>query len=250
MRVALTLLAVGLSISPSRIQAQPTLTGTLVDTASGKPLSGAEIFFITDPSGQKSGKDGRFTVKARTAQETTLIFRKNGYVPVRASAGDGTDLGMLYLRPIKGDTDIVAVDAFDLLVYPTLAPFYRRKREITQAYFFTPEEVARGGRMVSDVLRRNRALGNICLKQSTGELDCGVSAKRGTTYSDFRSGEAAPCAVVNYVDGKRSDASVDELQISEVLAIEAYPLASITPREFADGRCGAVVVWLGSGKRE
>jgi hypothetical protein len=250
MRVALTLLVAGLTLSTERIQAQPPLTGTLIDTLSGKPLSGAEIFFVTDPAGQKSGKDGRFSVKRRDGQGTTLIFRKSGYVPIRAVASETGDLGTLYLRPIKGDSDVVAVDAFDMLVYPGLASFYRRKRELTQAYFFTPEEVARGGRTVSDVIRRNRALSGLCLKQATGDLDCGVSAKRGTTYSGFRSGEEAPCAVINYVDGKRTESDLDDLQISDVLAIEAYPLISMTPREFQDGRCGAVVVWLGSNQRE
>jgi hypothetical protein len=239
-----------LTIAAGRLQAQTQITGALVDTASGKPLSGVDVFFYHQPTGQHSGKDGKFKVKAATVQDTVLIFRRSGYVPIQTSlsgtTGDNVDLGTLYLRPISGEADQVAVDAFELLVYPQLTGFYRHRREIPQAVFFTRDDILRlTGRQVSEVLRRTRALQNLCLKNRQGDVDCGEVAKRGTTYSGFRPGltGGGPCALEYYLDGQRGRQSVDDLEIGEVIAIEVYPQASLPPREFSDGRCGAVAVW-------
>jgi hypothetical protein len=80
-------------------------------------------------------------------------------------------------------------------------------------------------------------------------IDCGEVAKRGTTYSGFRSGQMAPCALEAYLDGRRTELMVDDLDLRSVIAIEVYPLASLTPGELGAGRCGAVSVWTGDPKR-
>lgn len=248
-----------------------TITGTVLDTASSRPLPVVEVYLYHTSTGERSGKDGKFRVKNAGVGDTIVMLRRGGYVPIRTSLagtlGNAVDLGTLYLRPVAGDTDQVAVDAFDLLVYPQLASFYRRRREIPQAYYFTRDEIERsGGRRASEVLRRNRALQNVCLKATprpsstdaspgatmyaesqSGDVDCGETAKRGTTYSGFRSGQTAPCGLEGYVNGRRSQLPLDDVQLKDILAIEVYPLASMTPREFGEGRCGAVVVWADGG---
>jgi len=44
--------------------------------------------------------------------------------------------------------------------------------------------------------------------------------------------------------GVVASTSLDEIQITDVLAMEAYASAATTPGDFAGSRCGVVVLWM------
>src|SRR5437667_5642488 len=103
MRVApivwfVVLLAAATAAPPAQGQTR-SITGIVVDTASRKPLAGADIYLYRAATGQRSGKDGKFQVKNARLQDTVVIVRRDGYVPIRvdvataSASGNALDLG-------------------------------------------------------------------------------------------------------------------------------------------------------------
>ncbi len=220
---------------------QAVLVGTVLDSASNKPLADAVVYVGSTP-GEPTRKDGRFRVAVGPG--AVVVVHRAGYVPrgvTLPAAGD--DAGTVVLHKVKTDEDRRVVEMETLRVYPRLSGFFQRKQQFTAGFFFSPEEIAvSGARQPSEILRRAQGLRNICLADRQDAVDCGDPSKRGTTYSGFRSGEVQCAAAIWTPEGKARGA-LDDMLVDGILAIEVYPQPGSTPPEFAGSRCATVVVW-------
>ncbi|MBI4502604.1 MAG: hypothetical protein HY700_15770 [Gemmatimonadetes bacterium] len=239
-----------LSPAPARAQAgSRTITGTAVDSASGKPLSGAMAYANRTIGGKPTGKDGRFALAAEPL-EPFFVVRVPGYVPAKVpwSNADSTgSVGRVRLRRVKGDQDRFAVQAEDIRVYPQLARFYDRKANLRQGAFLTPDEVKlRGTSSLRDVIRQMPGLQRMCLVTREGELDCGKSLDRGPTTILNQPAQPDVCVAAIWYYGFTGPThpSMEEVRMDEVIAIEGYERAGSTPAEFSGHNCGAMVLWM------
>jgi len=220
-----------------------TITGTIIDSASSKPLAGALVYVGQTAPGKGTGKDGKFRVD-NVGAGAVVVVRHAGHVPKGITPPEaGGDVGTLPLRAVKTDEDREAVDIGNKRVFPQLADFYSRRKALSAGFFFTPDDVElSGARQPSDVVRRATGLRNVCVVDRQGAADCGDPTKRGTTYSGFQ--ESGPCIAVIWTGGARARGALDEMAINDVLAIEAYAQPGSTPPDFAGSRCATIVVWM------
>ncbi len=93
-----------------------SLTGTVIDDLTGKPLYGATIILDNTAIGTSSDNDGEFTIQRLPAGEQTLAVRYMGYrsrtVPVSIIPGETMELNIV-LEPdhLEGDGVIIYTQA-------------------------------------------------------------------------------------------------------------------------------------------
>ena len=232
--------------SPSTYESrQVSITGRVVDSASGKPLGGAAIYLARELRPENSESNGRFAVTYQAPVE--LIVRRPGYVPfVAIVQPDSSTLPDIRMRPVRTDSDRQVLREADLRIYPELRSFYDRRAEYRRGSFWTPDDLARAAGPVMALLRQQPSLRNICATNRKGEWDCGKSNRgpstiMGSGRSNFE--EQRECTVrvwTNDVGGR----GLDEIPASEVLAMEAYPGPSDTPPGLGQSDCATVRLWM------
>jgi len=230
-----------------------TLTGTVVDSANHKPISPAAIFLGRVPTGQRTGGDGTFRVPASTGS-LVLMVRRPGYIPALISIRADTtatdmDLGTISLRQVRTDADRADAQATDLVVYPELAQFYDRKARYRAGLFLTPDDLQRVGGSLFNYIRQKPGFHFLCYVTQRGEWDCGAERSRGRTSimnANPTSREQEPCLLNLWFNsvGVGPQRTLDQVQMSDVLAVEAYPNPGVTPPEFAGSPCAAIMLWM------
>jgi hypothetical protein len=224
-----------------------TVRGVVVDSASGKALAGASTYANRTPGSERTGKDGRFALTAEPL-ESFFVVRVPGYVPARvawAGADSSGDVGTVRLRKVKEDADRFAVQTEDLRVYPQLAPFYERKAGSRQGAFLTPDDVERNGTaQLSMVIRRTAVLQSMCFVTRERTLDCGNRRDRGPTTIMNAPAQEQVCIASVWTYGGIARETIDEVRMDELIAVEGYPSAGATPREFSGNNCAVVVLWV------
>ena len=230
-----------------------TIKGTVVDSAKHKPVPQATISIGRMFTGQRTGDDGTFHVSAPQGPLVVMI-RRPGYVPVlTAVAGDTsateTDLGTANMQPVKSDADRAAVQEADIKMYPELASFYDHKARFRQGLFLAPDDLQRGGSLFT-LIRQKPNFHFICIVTQRGDLDCGQEASRGRTSimnPNPTSAEQTPCVMQLWSNGHGLQKTLDQVQMDEVLAVEAYPHPGVTPPEFMGSPCAAIMLWMKEG---
>jgi len=227
-----------------------TIKGTVVDTANQKPISEA-VIYLGRTTAQRTGDDGTFRVSAPT-DPAGLLVRRPGYVPAviviaPGDSGSETDLGTVNMRKVKTDADRADVQNADVRMYPELAQFYDHRDKYRQGLFLTPDELQRVGGTLFSLIRQKPNFHFICYVTRRGDVDCGQQANRGRTSimnPNPRSAEQEPCFMVVWTNAIGPQHTLDEFQMDDVLAVEAYPQPGVTPPEFSGSPCAAIMLWM------
>lgn len=229
-----------------------TIKGTVVDSASHKPVSQAGIYLGRIPTEQRTGNDGTFRVSGVPDSPLVLVVRRAGYVPTLIAISEGvadseTDLGTASMRPLKTDADRAAARDADVRVYPELAQFYDHQARYRHGVFLTPDELQRIGGSLFSFIRQKPGFRYICIVNRRGNLDCGQEASRGPTSimtPNPTSREQEPCLMTVWSNGLGPQRTLDEMQMADVLAVEAYPNPGVTPMQFAGSPCATIMLWM------
>jgi hypothetical protein len=231
-----------------------TIKGTVVDSADHKPVSQAVIYLARWNTAQRTGDDGTFRVAAPT-DRTLMMVRRPGYIPAvvlvaEGDSGSETDLGTTTMRKVKTDADRADAQNADIVMYPELAQFYDHKANYHQGLFFTPDELQRVGGNLFTLIRQKPNFHFICYVTRRGDVDCGQQESRGRTSimnPTPQSAEQEPCLMVVLTNAIGPQRTLDEFQMSDVLAVEAYPHPGATPPEFSGSPCATVILWMRNG---
>jgi hypothetical protein len=230
------------------------IKGTVVDSANQKPLSQAVIFLGRMTTAQRTGDDGTFRASAPT-DPALLMVRRPGYVPAviviaPGDSGSETQLGTMSMRRVKTDADRTDAQNADMRMYPELAEFYDHKARYRQGLFLTPDELQRVGGGLFTLIRQKPNFHFICYVTRRGDVDCGQEASRGRTSimnPNPRSAEQEPCLMVLWTNALGPQRTLDEIQMDDVLAVEAYPHPGVTPAEFTGSPCATIMLWMYHG---
>ncbi|PYP94718.1 MAG: hypothetical protein DMD38_14870 [Gemmatimonadetes bacterium] len=230
-----------------------TIKGIVVDSANHKPISQAVIYVGRTTAG-RTGNDGTFRVSA-DPDPTVLMVRRLGYIPALVALPQDTtatekDLGTLSLPPVKTDADRAVVQDVDTRMFPELASFYDHKARFRQGVFLTPDDLERLGGNLFGWIRQKQGFHFICIFTRRGDVDCGQEASRGrTSISNPRptSRETEPCLLSVWTNALGPQHTLDEFQMSDVLAVEAFPTPGVTPPEFAGSPCATIMLWMKHG---
>lgn len=227
-----------------------TIKGIVVDSGNHKPLSQAVVYVGRIATGQRTGNDGAFSVTA-DSEPLVVMLRHWGYVPVLISVPPGTDsvtdAGTISLRQVKTDQDRAAVQAVDVAIFPELYHFYQRKGRYPSGLFLTPDELLRVGGNLINLIRQKQGFHFICFVNQRDEWDCGQERSRGRTSimnANPTSAEQEPCLMLVWDNALGHQRTLDQYQMSDVLAVEAYPNPSVTPPDFAGSPCAALMLWI------
>lgn len=254
MRAVMALILAGASAaaaqSPSR-----TIKGTVVDSANHKPLPQASVYIMRAPTGQRSGNDGTFHITADT-DIVILMIRRPGYVPALVSLPPGpsaseADAGTIALRQVRSDSDRTEVEDVDRKVFPELTRFYDHKTRYGKsgAVFLAPDELQRIGGGLFSYIRQKPGFHFLCYVTQHGDWDCGEQRGRGRTSitnPNPRSAEQPPCPLSLWYNsvGVGPQKTLDQVQMGDVLAVEAYANPGVTPPEFAGSPCATIMLWM------
>ena len=228
-----------------------TIKGTVVDSANHKPVPQAAIYLGRTAIGQHTGNDGTFRVSVADGP-LVLMVRRWGYVPALVTipegiAGTETDLGTTSMRQLKTDSDRAAAQGADVRMYPELAQFYDHKARYRQGVFLTPDDLQRTGGSLFTLIRQKPGFHFICYVTRNGERDCGQQPSRGRTSimnPNPASAEQTPCSLELWTNALGPQRTLDEVQMDDVLAVEAYPDPGVTPPEFKGSPCAAIMLWM------
>jgi hypothetical protein len=228
-----------------------TIKGTVVDSANQKPISEAVIYLGRMTIGQRTGDDGTFRLPAPT-DPALLLVRRPGYVPAviglaEGDSGSEKDLGTVGMRKVNTDADRADAQNADVRMYPELAEFYDHKSTYRLGLFLTPDELQRVGGSLFALIRQKPNFHFICYVTRRGDVDCGQEASRGRTSimnARPRSAEQEPCLMAVLTNALGQQHTLDEFQMSDVLAVEAYPHPGVTPPEFTGSPCATVILWM------
>jgi hypothetical protein len=241
-------LAAGVALAQS---GNRTLEGVVIDSIDHKPVAQVAIYLGRTDTGERTAKDGTFSVSA--AEEPVMLAARRpgyvpGFVPVPAdTAGSETNLDTVRLRKVKTDADRAAVQQADVRMFPELAEFYDHKAKYHQGLFYAPDELERRGGTVVDLIREKPNFHFVCVVDRRGQWDCGQHLNRGRTSilrGNPGSAEQEPCPLGVWTNGRDVDRPLAEIVADQVLAIEAYPNPGATPEAFAGSSCATIMLYM------
>jgi hypothetical protein len=226
-----------------------TLTGTIVDKASGAPLTKVELIFVGDSRSVLSDSAGRYVFDSLPSGVVRFVVRATGYpvTPLAVALVPGERMA----RVIELDSSRAAGSAAQMLPgvrIAAAAPVNRRlvdfeRRRLTgQGQYVTREEIDKAGyNSLQDAVRNMRGV----------DVDCGGgNMNNDPLICSIRMARAPMRCQPEYVVDERVDPYFGPtIAIRDIEAIEVYTGASEVPGEFA-GRyagCGVIVIWTKSG---
>jgi len=253
MRVASALLATFLVGQPVFAQA---LGGTVVDSASGKPVVGARVV-VLDSAGKGlfaavTSSDGKFSFHLPSAGDYRVRVSRIGYPsritePIDISrAVSANVLVRLASTPISLDTVIVVAAPVERRPqFLVDAGFYRRQR-MGFGHFLTRSDIdQRDAFILSDLLHDMSGVRVTC----AGARRCAVTMRAANTM--FFRGKCNPSVVLDGVvlqPGGTSDGGLgldDLVNPFNIEALEVYPGPEGVPVQYSGylSPCGSIIVW-------
>jgi len=209
------------------------LTGTagvtgVVRGATGLPLENTEVRVRGARSSAVSDVAGRFTIAALPAGTHMLLARHIGYepteLPVELRAG----------RSIEQDvklTRVISLDSVRVVAMRSQYPEFESNRRFNPfGRYLGPDEVARRhATNAADLL--------------VGVPGLGVSG-RGPATRVGSTRQARTCRGVRIIVDGVENVPIDDIQPSQIAAVEIYADGAFAPSRFAvRGSCGVVVFW-------
>jgi len=263
MRVASALLASFLVGQPVFAQA---LGGTVVDSASGKPVVGARVV-VLDSAGKGlftavTGSDGKFSFHLPSAGEYRVRVSRIGYPsritePIDISRAVSTNvLVRLASTPISLDTVIVVAAPVERRPqFLVDAGFYRRQR-MGFGHFLTRDEIdKRDPLILTDLLHGMSGVRVTCGGQQGDRgprgpgPHCTVTMRAANTM--FFRGKCNPSVVLDGVLLQPGGTASGGLSLDDLVnpfnieALEVYPGPEGVPVQYSGylSPCGSIIVW-------
>jgi len=263
MRLSVFVLTLGLLAHAAQAQ---VLAGTVLDSASGKPIVGARILLL-DSTGTAikslvTASDGQFSFSIPHLGQYRLLIGRIGY-PISiskpflfGSAFTARVSLSLPSNPITLDTvTIVAKEIERRLPYLADAGFYRR-RQIGFGHFLTRDEIdKRDPLILTDLLHGMSGVRVTCGGQQRGPsqggpgLQCTVTMRAANTM--FFRGKCNPSVVLDGVLLQPGGTASGGLSLDDLVnpfnieALEVYPGPEGVPVQYSGylSPCGSIIVW-------
>jgi len=253
MRRSVFVLTLGLLAPAAHAQ---VLAGTVLDSASGKPIVGARILLL-DSAGTAikslvTASDGQFSFSIPHLGQYRLLIGRIGYAisiskPFLFSSAFMARVSLsLPSNPVTLDTvTVVAKEIERRLPYLADAGFYGR-RQIGFGHFLTRDEIdKRDPLILSDLLKGMSGVRVTC----TGARRCTVTMRAANTM--FFRGKCNPSVVLDGAllqpggtggGGLLLDDLVNPFNIE---ALEVYPGPEGVPVQYSGylSPCGSIIVW-------
>ncbi|MEJ7760776.1 MAG: carboxypeptidase regulatory-like domain-containing protein [Gemmatimonadaceae bacterium] len=214
------------------------LSGTVVATAGGKPLAGAQVS-LTDGPEARTNERGEWTIVQAPGGTRMLEVRAVGYYPERRRVDVVTSATPIHLTlsTLKTVLDTVKILA-SRRVYDRDRNGFQHRRRAGLGRYLTAEDISRQRPIVTSDLFRNMS---------------GVRVASGATALDrqilVRGNMAEWCSPSIYLDGHNvGGLTAEDIDVwvdpDDVGGIEIYPGLG-TPPEFQQGmnNCGSILIW-------
>lgn len=251
------LLAVALLLHTTSPGAAQIVGGTVLDSASGRPVAGAHVAVLAAAGSvvndTVTGADGAFMFRLPAAGDYLLRVSRLGYsTKITQRIGvDSTFVAsvQLWLAPNAVSLDTLIVVAEHVLVEKRLsflvdAGFYDRRRKGV-GYFFVRAQIDNlRPRVISDVFYGLSRVRVVCRRSGLCDLlmpGAGTMFVRGTCFPSV-----VLDGLVLRVGGPSGGLRLDELlDPFNVEAIEAYPSTAGVPVQWGGyvSPCGAIIAW-------
>ncbi|MDB4914541.1 MAG: hypothetical protein JWM95_2185 [Gemmatimonadetes bacterium] len=216
------------------------LSGTVMATSSGAPLSGAQISLVEGPQ-TRTNERGEWTMVDAPAGTRMIEVRAIGYYPERRRVDVIPDAKPIHisLSTLKAVLDTMKVSA----LRPGWAGFLERRRSGVGHYFTAADVTRRQPLMTSDLFR---SIAGVRTTVTHG-MDKRFVMRGTFTHS---------CSPVIYInDRPMHGLTADELDTwirpSEIAGIEIYNGPGLpvqyqySPASFGGNSvCGAIVIWM------
>jgi len=235
-RSVLASVVVLLSI-PASLRAQATLTGTIREDSSKAALAGVEIVIQTASKKATTDAAGRFVLAGLTHGIHSVLVRSIGYRPIALRAylvsNDTLDITLL-IR--KSPVELAPLEVTASAVPSGLEEFERRRQQGWGSFVDWTMLRKQEFRRVSDIAR-------------------GMNGVRVSYNADGKAylSNVRGCPMAIYLDGapifkgpgRGSPPAIDDWNVLDLDAIEAYRGGVSTPIEFGGigANCGTVVLW-------
>ncbi len=232
------------------------LTGTVVDSVSGRPLPGTRVSAYTADHAKVgdtlTGSDGAFTFHLPAVGVYVLLIRRIGYAMAHSLSIDvraGVESTVRFeLQPAAVPLDTIAVVGDTGLARGPVrwladVGFYGRRSK-GFGYFLTRDDIDKKDPLtVSDLLK-----GIPGIRVSCGSpLSCTITMPAATSM--FIGKRCAPTVVLDgavvTVGGSGGTGNLDWFNPFNLEAIEIYPSPAGVPVQYAGymSPCGAVLLW-------
>ena len=235
------------------------IVGTVIDRRTDRPVESAQLELVGDDENRLSDGNGRFLFRDLTPGVYRVAVSHIAYERmeqiVNVPGNRTVDVRFnVSADPIELEPLVVTVVRDSRL---ERRGYYDRRdigEKVGNGVFFNAEEIRR--LMPSRVTNLLEWVPGVRIDCSGGSRDCRIIMTRGAP--SLRSSAEVGCVNSNiYVDGIRvvrdtqdSPESIDSfVSPFDIAGMEVYRSASEVPAEFAGsvGRCGAIVIWTGSG---
>jgi hypothetical protein len=213
------------------------LTGT-VRTASGQPVSGAEVRVRNGEPSAVTDDAGRFTLGGLPSGTQLLLVRRLGYalaeLPVELRPDRSADVSVRLTRTVTLDSVRVTASRWKL------AEFEYNRRTNLQGHFLT----------LADIQKTHAKKTSDLLPLLGGTVMMGRGRRVKMMETDYDPPGTHSCKDANVVIDGVDGQAVDDVQPNQIAGIELYKNAASAPLDYA-GRadCGLIVIWLRPGPR-
>ncbi len=259
-RVALLLLPLGLVAGLAGAQ-EPTgrIVGTVTDSATGRPLAGAQASLLGTAQTATTSMEGRFEFLGVPAGRYVVHVRSVGYggatleANLAAGAVEEFAVGLTAVSVVLPEV-VVEGEAQPIRVSPSLQGFYRRAAG-GFGYFLKREDIERlNPTETSELLR---TVPGIEVTRQGGNWESSIrSAETPLTMAD---GQATECPVHVYVNGHMvptaldafnfNPGAIDLVRPQDVEGIEVYRRRTEIPHQFmrsgsfGQPPCAVILIW-------
>jgi len=223
------------------------LTGTVVETNSGRPLAGASVAIAGAALSQTTNERGTFTISGAPGGTQTVLIRAVGYAPERRSVdlvGEQPLTLDVKLTVLQKMLDTMRVKAGRL--YSRDASGFERRRRSGFGTFFDSTDVKRYHPFETTRL----------VERASGVRLYGSGMNQRIIMD-----RVTPCEASIFIDGMRyPDLTGGDLNgmvsPEEIVGMEVYSSAALVPVQYKNmsafsrngGRCGAIVIWTKRGR--
>jgi Carboxypeptidase regulatory-like domain/TonB-dependent Receptor Plug Domain len=267
-RALFLLMALLVTGSPAMAQA---LRGTVVDSASGKPVAGAHLLVSvaggTAVSDTATDKDGRFNFALPAAGQYVLRVSRVGYsprltqpIPVERDLIAAVELRLTPLAVLLDTVTVVAEKVLveQLLPFLVDAGFYERRSKGIGHFLTRADLDKHPPDRMTNAFQGMSGVHVVCGGRTSSSNACDVQAPGATTM--FKRGVCKPSVVLDGVvlraggvlntestpESRDVDRPVDELlNPFNIEAVEIYTSPAGVPVQYIGylSPCGAIIAW-------
>jgi hypothetical protein len=240
-------LAAALLLAASHVTAQ-ALRGTVIDSTSGRPLSGTQVTVLNASGATVASAmtrvDGSFAFHLGAVGNYQVRVMRIGYAsritqPIAVDTHFASSVQVV-LPPNPVPLDTIRVVAGRVVIerlVPWLADagFYHRRR-MGFGHFLDREEIEKKHPLVvTDLLEGMLGV----------EVHCSSAFSCGVTMAGSQMFIRKPCAPTVVVDGMVVSGGMSTVQVFDLEAIEVYPSPAGVPVQYSGylSPCGAILLW-------